>query len=100
MKDYVTNSYNDEPYVRYGIRQMSLAEEMALPENVDMTRRNKMVGIDTCKNARELLETLEIRLRNAPEIDDKDHSILVKELVDQIREIYTAVADACMFGKC
>lgn len=55
--------------------------------------------IDTCKFARNLIETIEITARKAPELDDEKHSALVQELADKVNEMYKAVEVAWSVGK-
>lgn len=83
----------------YGIQPLSFEEEWNQPENAKRTRHNKMKIIDTCKFARNLIETIEITARRAPELDDEKHSALVQELSDKVNEMYKAVEAAWSVGK-
>lgn len=83
---------------RYGIKPMTFEEEWNQPENAKQTRRNKMKIIDTCEAMRRTLETIERRVRTAPELDDSNHAALVQELADKVKEVYKAIEAANMVG--
>lgn len=57
-----------------------------------------MKGIDTCHHMRNVIETLEITLRAAPELDDQVHAALVQKLCDKIYEAYKLIETARMIG--
>lgn len=83
----------------YGIKDLTYFDEWNLPENAKQTRNNKMKIIDTCYHARQQLEAIENRARGAPELDDTEHSALVQELADKVKEIYKLIQDADMIGR-
>ena len=85
-------------FEHYGIQQLTFEEEWNQPENAKQTRRNKMEIIDTCEFARRMLETIERRVRKAPELDDSNHAALVQELADKVKEVYKAIEAANMVG--
>ncbi len=82
----------------YGLKELSLEEEFNSPKYVKQTRHNKVKIIDTCKHAKNLIETIERRANGAPELDDPKHAALVQELADKVNELYKAIEEACMVG--
>ena len=82
----------------YGLRPLTLEEELNQPELVKQTRGNKMKIIGTCEFAKTLIDTIEIRIRKAPELDDEWHATLVQELADKVNEAYKAIEKAARVG--
>lgn len=71
----------------YGIKGMTLAEELALPEPVRKTRNNKYMMIDDLYGMTRTVENLLSYIRRIPEENDPSHS----ELVDEYRKkLHTA----------
>lgn len=69
----------------YGLKPMSLEEEMNAPENIKRIRENKIVAINTCASMRGMLNTIESIALNIPELDDDNHSALVEIWMQAIR---------------
>lgn len=70
----------------YGIKPMSINEEAALPQYAKQTRNNKIHMIDTCEQMRRMLNSIEYRMKHAPELNKREHAELVenfKELLDE-----------------
>lgn len=67
----------------YGIRPMSVNEEANLPYYEKQTRNNKIHMIDTCESMRRMLNSIEYRMKRAPELNNKEHA----ELVDNFRKL-------------
>ena len=82
----------------YGIKPMSFEEELNQPKYAKQTRQNKMKIIDTCNSAERLLETIRLRVKMAPELDDPKHAALVQEMMDKVNEMYKAVHEASRVG--
>ena len=82
----------------YGLTKYTLEEEIALPELVQRTRRNKMQIIDQCEHIKYLLDSIKERAKKAKEEDDQFHSDLVQKLADEVDEAYKAVCTACNVG--
>lgn len=74
-------------WYEYGIKPMSLDEEMNMSEYAKQTRNNKMKIIDTCNHIKNLIETIELITRQAPEKDDKYHAEIVQLLSDRINTV-------------
>ena len=83
----------------YGIKPLTVEEEWNQPENAKRTRLNKMKGLDTTHHMKALIETLEIRLRAAPELDDKAHADLVEKLVNKVDDAYRDIFEAVNVGR-
>lgn len=82
----------------YGLKPMSIEDEINLPKYAKQTRLNKVKIIDTCKYAESLIETIRWRTRKAPELDDERHAALVQEMMDKVDEMYKAIETACRVG--
>ena len=87
MNEYLMNNLCEH----YGIKNLSIEEEMNQPEFAKRTRQNKMKIIDVCDNAKNLIETIEIKVRNAPELDDQVHSEIVDDIRKEVEEMYKSV---------
>lgn len=85
-------------FERYGIKELSVEEELYQNEFAKRTRKNKMDIIDKSEHIRGLIETIEHRARTAPELDDEKHSKLVQELMDHVNEAYNHIFAAVMVG--
>lgn len=94
----VIESIYNSVYEGYGIKPMSLEEEINLPMLQKQTRQNKIEIIDTCKHMRNLIDTLEWRAKSAPELNDVRHAALVQEMRDKVKEAYKAVEEAFRVG--
>lgn len=68
----------------YGIKPLTVEEELNYPASAKQTRNNKMKIIDTCEQIKKLIETIEVIANAAPERDDKRHAALVQELTDKV----------------
>ena len=82
----------------YGLIEYTLEEEIALPELVQRTRRNKMQIIDQCEHIKYMLDYIKERAKKTKEEDDQFHSDLVQKLADEVDEAYKAVCTACNVG--
>lgn len=63
----------------YGIRNLSLQEEMKLPRYERLTRNNKVNIINSCESMKKVIDSIETRTRKIPEKDDYDHCMMVME---------------------
>lgn len=67
-------------YVKiYGLQPMTFDEELAAPDNVKQTRRNKMTIIDNCAFMKRAIESVESRAKRIPEEDDAAHAKLIDD---------------------
>lgn len=92
------NDIYENIFKTYGIRRLTLEEEINLPKYAKQTRQNKMKIIDTCKHAESLIETIKWRTKCAPELDDERHAELVQEMMDKVNEAYKAIEVAWRIG--
>ena len=90
--------HTDYNFRYYGIKPLSFEEEWNLPKYAKQTRNNKMKIIDACDHAEHLLETIKMRAKGAPELDDPKHAALVQELADKVKEACKAIEVAGMVG--
>lgn len=90
--------HTDYIFSYYGIKPLSVEEEWDLPKDTRQTRNNKMKIIDACDHAERLLETIKLRAKGAPELDDPKHAALVQELADKVKEVCKAIEVACGTG--
>lgn len=82
----------------YGLKSLTFEEEIALPETVRQTRKNKLCIISMCDNVLRNVHLIQDRVREAPELDDKDHSDLIQELAEKVKELVAATDAAYMVG--
>lgn len=78
----------------YGIKPLSLSEEVALSENARRTRNNKIVIRDTIEHMRVMLDSMESKAQKIPELDKDEHSELVDNWAALIMEAESAVDKA------
>ena len=83
----------------YGLKPMSLKEEMNAPENIKRTRANKIEAIDTCSFMRRTIDTIELTALKIPELDDDTHSALVEIWMQAIRYAEKKLDEVLMVGK-
>lgn len=87
-------------YVKiYGLQPMTFEEELAAPENIKRTRRNKIAAIDACAFMRRTLDTIESTARKIPELDDDAHSALVELWMQAIRYAEEQLDEVLRVGK-
>ena len=82
-----------------GLPDMTLEEELALPENMMETKKNKIIIMGCCGSINRALETIEFRTRNTPMEDDPKHAELVKEFARIVKEAEKAMWKAAEFGR-
>lgn len=82
----------------YGLRHMSLKEEANAPQNIKKTRNNKVRIIDDCNAIISMMETLRIRARSCPELDEDGHAKLVEEFASLIVDVKYKADEAFRFG--
>jgi ribosome-binding protein aMBF1 (putative translation factor) len=82
----------------YGLEYMTFEEELNQPQYSKQTRQNKMKIINASKFTRDLLESLENRIRRAPELDDKAHADLIQRVADKVNDIYKDVIETYNIG--
>lgn len=82
----------------YGIKSLTFEEGIALPETVRQTRKNKLYIISMCDNVLSNVYIIQNRVREAPELDDKDHSDLIQELAEKVKVLQQATDAAYMVG--
>ena len=73
----------------YGLKSISLEEEIALPLYVKQTRENKMKIVDMIGWTQRSLNLTELRIKQAPELDSKEHSELIQEIYDTVKKMKT-----------
>ena len=82
----------------YGMKRLSLDEELALSVNERHTRNNKITIIDQLGHMRNMIDQIEHRAQGAPVLDDPTHA----EIVEQFRKLVTraniALESAAMYG--
>ena len=82
-----------------GLPEMTFEEEIALPENMKQTKRNKISIIGCCCSINRALETIEFRTRTAPLRDDPEHAALVEELKNLVKAAEIAMWRAAEYGR-
>jgi len=70
----------------YGLQPMTFEEELAAPENIKRTRRNKIALVDLCNNMRHMINQIEFNAKLTPEVDNDHHSGLVEEYTELVRK--------------
>ena len=83
----------------YGLKAMSLEEEMNLPTPMKQTRNNKMKMIDQLNLVSRRVDGLINYIKLIPEENDENHAALVQELADVVDEISKAVSKAEVVGR-
>ena len=92
MKEYSFNAM-------CGLPEMTFEEELALPENAMLTKQNKVQTISRCCSMRRAIDTIELRIRNAPLEDNADHAALVQQLADIVKEAEMILWKAAEHGR-
>lgn len=67
-------------FEKYGLKPLSLEEELALPEPMRRTRNAKIALVDMAEHIAAMADSLKSRARAIPVEDDKYHAELVAEL--------------------
>ena len=83
----------------YGIKSLSLDEELALSESVKRTRRNKMDIVNVCEHIKRYADSISFTAKQVPELNSADHSALVDEWKDKVLEALHALEDAIKYGE-
>lgn len=83
----------------YGLKPMSLEDEIRAPETIRNTRQSKVDIIDKCAYMQNLLDVIRTRAKWALELDDVKHAALVKEFRDKVSTAMEALVDATMIGR-
>lgn len=81
----------------YGMKCLSLEEELALSESERSTRNCKFEIIDICKWMKQYVEQLEDYARKIPVEDDARHAEMVRRLRDEVRRAEIAVDNAVFY---
>ena len=82
----------------YGLKYMSLKEEANAPQNIKRTHNNKVRIIDDCNTIISMMETLCIRARSCPELDEDGHAKLVEEFASLVADVKYKADEAFRFG--
>ena len=82
-----------------GLPEMTLEEELALPETMMKTKQNKIIIMGCCSSMNRALETIESRTRHAPLLDDPKHAELVEELKNIVKAAEIAIWKAAEYGR-
>ena len=83
----------------YGIKLLTVEEELNYPANAKQTRNNKMKIVDTCEHIKNLINVIECRAKGAPELDDAKHAALVQELADKVRNAQSLLESTWRIGR-
>lgn len=83
----------------YGIKPLTVEEELNYPANAKQTRNNKMKIVDMCERIRSLIYVIECRAKGAPELDDAKHAALVQELADKVRDAHSLLKSTWQIGR-
>lgn len=78
----------------YGLKPMSLKEEMDLPSSVKQTRENKIKLVDTITRMERMLACLKTVSIAAPEINDYEHALIMYRFYSAIKEAEKAIDKA------
>lgn len=76
---------------RYGVEEMTFEEEMKLWEehpNLARTRNSKIRLCETFEKIRDLAEHMNCYSKSIPEEDKEYHSMLVKNLADEMEKLW------------
>ena len=82
-----------------GLPDMTLEEELSLPENMMETKKSKIIIMGCCGSINRALETIELRTRNAPLKDDPNHAELMREFTKLVKEAEKIMWRAAEFGR-
>ena len=83
----------------YGLKPMSLEEELTAPAPIRETRSNKINIVSDCEDIMKVAGWLWEYARVIPEENDPVHAALVKKLADAISQAKTAIYAAREVGK-
>lgn len=89
--------YVDYLEKHYGMKVLSLEEELALSESERSTRNCKTEIIDTCRWMKEYVEYLEEYSRQIPVEDNIRHAEMVRRLRDKVKTASLAIEIACFY---
>lgn len=81
----------------YGRVIYTLDQEIALPECVKETRRNKERIYSACTHGMKLLEQLRRKAYQIPEEDNLTHAELVAELASKAQATLVSISDTVFF---
>lgn len=81
----------------YGLKPMTLEEELNASDNVKSTRRRKIEAIDNISRIRNLLDSIEHTVKTIPELDDGRHAELVDDLATFVLSATRAVERVIFF---
>ena len=74
-----------DPKKAYGVEAMPIEQEIALPEPVKQTRRNKIDMIDSCDLIIRMAQEMAEYVKRIPEDNDTNHAQLVQGLADKVK---------------
>ena len=82
----------------YGIPEMSVQEENALPENMHQTMNNKITMLNQIHLVRQALDQIAFRAKHIPLLDDDKHAAGVQEMTDLFMAASDAMWKAALHG--
>jgi len=98
MPANITPVYPVTPQKLYGIPDMSVQEEMALPANMRSTLSNKITMIEKCGLLQNALDQIKFRAKHIPLLDDDKHAEGVQEMTEKFLAAYDALWEVAMYG--
>ena len=90
--------YPVTPEKLYGIPEMTVQEEMNLPENMRQTMSNKITMIEKCGLLQQALDQVKFRAKHIPLLDDDKHAAGVQEMTDKFLAAYDALWEVALHG--
>ena len=82
----------------YGMKRLSLDEELSISDNERRTRNNKLTIIDQLDYMRKMIDQIEHRAQGTPIEDDPKHAELVEEFRKLVTRANVALESAAMYG--
>ena len=97
MIDKSKNNFLEFFSKKYGIKNLTFDEEIALPKAQKSTRHNKICIIDNCDYMKMLIDSIESRAKRIPELDEAKHAMLVKEWADKTNEVLRYLEEVALY---
>ena len=82
----------------WGMKPLTIDEELSLPENERRTRDNKVIIISQITSMRQMIDQIENRAKGIPVKDDPKHAELVEEFRKMVTRANVALESAAMYG--
>lgn len=83
----------------YGIPEMTIEEEINLPQYAKRTLGNKIRIVDWCDNMEHAIASIRRRAQQAPIKNDAEHSDLVQRWTLLVMQANRLLDDCAMFGR-